>query len=310
MILPNEWNDECKQRWQDKIKRLEILYHYKMETPLYEDRERSADMTLARTLARFLSQYGEQLRRKYTFIVDYRNDVYSYLAYRIVRNAASAINSDIDIRLLGELKLDEEKKFFADVPTIGWRKAKKHKKAVIITAFNPIYNVKCAENFSNIFIEVFNPLEYVSPTDLATIQDYYLEKDSSLYVEGLGKNGIEKWYEFYEKPFVNECPTELTDTPPCVIFILSGTEEDFPAYDAIRASVKEGNTHLYIIPEEKIKFVVNCLSPYVPSAYIPNDLNIITEDTMDKLRDANRDLEVVSFYKLYMEAKENENSNS
>lgn len=295
--------------WQDTKKRLEILYHYNMEIPLFEDKEKSADMTLARVLVTFLRQYGEELRRKYTFIVDYRNDVYSYLAYRIIRNAASAINSDIDIRLLGELKTDEEKKFFADVPTIGWRKAKKHKKAVIITAFNPIYNVNYGEDFSNIFIEVFNPLEYISPYDLSTIQDYYLNKDSSLYVEGLGKNGMEEWYNFYEKPFTAKLPIEPNGLPTYVIWVLSGSEDDFPAYDAIRQSIKEGNIHLYVIPEKKIDFVKSCLSPYVPSAYIPNDLNIIVEDTADKLRDCYPYIERYGYYKFLQEAK-NENSNS
>ena len=301
--------------WQQLKQHLGFLYSYKMDIPLLEDKEKNADMVITRIIVKFLQKYSRLLRLKYTFIVDYRNDAYSFLAYRIIRSAASAINSDIDLRILGEVKTEEEKNFFKNIPTIGWRKAKKHKKAVIITAFNPIYNVSTAENFSNIFIEVFNPLEYISPYDLETIQDFYIDKDSSLYIENIGRNSeeLEGWYEFYERPLDETFyPKDIrvNDKLP-IVFFLSGTEYDFPAYDEILKCAAVGEIVLYVIPEGKEEFVKGCLAPHVPSAYLPNKLNTVTEETAVEIKKIDDELEAYYVHCPVHEKEENnENSNN
>ena len=286
-----------------------------MDIPLLEDKEKNADMVITRIIVKFLQKYSKLLRLKYTFIVDYKNDAYSFLAYRIIRSAASAINSDIDLRILGEVKTEEEKYFFKNVPTIGWRKAKKHKKAVIITAFNPIYNVSTAENFSNIFIEVFNPLEYISPYDLETIQDFYIDKDSSLYIENIGRNSeeLEGWYEFYERPLDETFyPKDIrVNDKLAIVFFLSGTEDDFPAYDEILKCAAVGEIVLYVIPGGKEEFVKGCLAPHVSSAYLPNKLNTITEETVIEIKKTDDELEAYYVHCPVHEKEENnENSNN
>lgn len=286
-----------------------------MDIPLLEDKEKNADMIITRIVVKFLQKYNRLLRLKHTFIVDYRNDAYSFIAYRIIRSAASAINSDIDLRILGVPKTEEEKSFFKDVPTIGWRKAKKHKKAVIITAFNPIYNVSTAENSSNIFIEVFNPLEYISPYDIETIQDFYINKDSLLYIENIGKNSeeLESWYEFYEHPLdKNVYPRDIdTNDKLPIVFFLTGTEDDFPAYDEILKCAAVGEIVLYVIPEGKEEFIKGCLAPHVPSAYLPNKLNTITEEIAAEIKKMDDELEAYYVYCPVHEKEENnEDSNS
>lgn len=301
--------------WQQLKQHLGFLYNYKMDIPLLEDKEKNADMIITRIVVKFLQKYNRLLRLKHTFIVDYRNDAYSFIAYRIIRSAASAINSDIDLRILGVPKTEEEKSFFKDVPTIGWRKAKKHKKAVIITAFNPIYNVSTAENFSNIFIEVFNPLEYISPYDIGTIQDFYINKDSSLYIENIGKNSeeLESWYEFYEHPLdKNVYPRDIdTNDKLPIVFFLTGTEDDFPAYDEILKCAAVGEIVLYVIPDEKEEFIKGCLAPHVPSAYLPNKLNTITEEIAAEIKKMDDELEAYYVYcPIHEKEENNEDSNS
>lgn len=278
----------------EKIKHLRIINSFNMYGPYCEDIEKNADIVLSVAIHDFINKYNFEIKNHYTFILKYDNEIYSFLAYKVIKNAAIVIHKDIDIRVLGDIKLPEEKEYFKEINSIGLKKAKKHKKAVLITGFNPICNVDCIDNFSNDFIEIYNPIEKMTPETLKTLQNFYLNEDSPLYCFNMTEGSIQKrcWECYFTYPIATNLynSEELydlsnnNDDKSIVIFQLNGTEKDFNLYDFIIESSKEGNIHLYSIPEDKIDFVKTNLSPYLDFRNQINHINVIDKKEISYFR--------------------------
>ena len=75
----------------------------------------------------------------------------------------------------------------------------------------------------------------------------------------------------------------LLNIPLCV-FDLQGNEDDFPVFNFILKSAREGNIHLYIYKnEEQSEFIFNNLRPYLDVRNIPAPINMITMDEYKQL---------------------------
>lgn len=285
----------------DKINHLRVINNFNLNLPILEDRERNTDLAIAKTMRDFVQNYQSEIRQQFTFILMFDDDLFSLFSYKIVTGAASAIGKTLNIRLCG--KTDTmDKELFKNVQTIGIKKAKKLKKAVIITNFNPICNVIDLSEYSKKFIEIFNPLENFTPNDLVILQKYYLDKDKfpKYYLENLGIRNSEEifWSTYFENLtldgrdnlkenpiFIEELNKAKEKNIPLVLFLLKGTEEDFPLYDFILKSDKEKNIHLYHIPADKIDFIKTNLNPYINSCNSPQELNIIDDETLIQIQD-------------------------
>jgi len=227
----------------------------------------------------------------------------------MIYSAGSVLQKTIDIKILGDIDTPEEKEIFKDIPVIGYRKARKLKKVVFITGYHPIYNVINLSSYSKTFIEIFNPIERFLPDSLTMAQEFYLKPESqlwSLFLEMREDNYLDSNWE-----------SVINKTIPIVVFKLEGNENDFPVFNFILKSSKEGNIHMYIVEnEEAAKFITDNLRIYVDTRNVPSELNIINnEEYIDMISKftLNSKIEIINeihfFDKNTLPEEEDENEN-
>lgn len=260
----------------ERINKLRTINFFNFDGPFFFKKEQDTDFAIARSAQNILVKYEKDMKRKTTIILKYDNDFYSYLAYRMIRFAAGAKQIEIDLRILGEIKTPQEREIFKEFKTISWRKARKIKDAIFVTGYHPIYNVLDLSSYSKTFIEILNPIERFTPDSLTTAQEFYLDIDSplwSIFLEGRSDDYLEgDWSHRIDK-----------DIPLC-IFDLQGNENDFPVFNFILKSSKEGNIHLYIFKnEEQAEFIQNNLRIYLDTRNVPAPINMITIDEYRQL---------------------------
>ena len=260
----------------ERIQKLRTINFFNFYGPFFFNKERDTDFAIAKSAQDILIRYEKDMKRKVTIILKYDNDFYSYLAYRMIRFAAGAKQIEINLRILGEIKTDQEKEIFKEFKTISWHKARKIKNAIFVTGYHPIYNVIDLSSYSKTFVEILNPIERFAPDVLTTAQEFYLNSDSplwSIFLEGRDDDYLESaWEGRIDK-----------DIPLCV-FDLQGNEDDFPVFNFILKSAREGNIHLYIYKnEEQSEFIYNNLRPYLETRNVPDQINMITMDEYRQL---------------------------
>lgn len=260
----------------ERIQKLRTINFFNFYGPFFFNKERDTDFAIAKSAQDILTRYEKDMKHKVTIILKYDNDFYSYLAYRMIRFAAGAKQIEINLRILGEIKTDQEKEIFKEFKTISWHKARKIKNAIFVTGYHPIYNVIDLSSYSKTFVEILNPIERFAPDVLTTAQEFYLNSDSplwSIFLEGRDDDYLESaWEGRIDK-----------DIPLCV-FDLQGNEDDFPVFNFILKSAREGNIHLYIYKnEEQSEFIFNNLRPYLETRNVPDQINMITMDEYRQL---------------------------
>lgn len=270
----------------EKIRTSRIINYFNFNCPISEDETKGTDSSIVKAIHTFINRYDTQIKLNYTFIIKYDNDALSYMTYLIIKNVGSILGRDLDIRYCYDKISNEEKELFKNIKPIGFKKAKNLKRAVLITSYHPICNVEADKYFSKFFIEIYHPLEIFTPNQLSVLQDFYCKKDMKFYCENLGKKNEEEiyWNKYFTYP-IEENNNEIFDRRhlsilknkvPVVIFKLSGTEEDFPLYDFILKSSKEGNIHLYYINGDK-NFVITNLSRYLDYRNTIQNFNTLTK---------------------------------
>ena len=228
----------------------------------------------------------------------------------MIYGAGSVLQKTIDIKILGDIDTSEEKEIFKDIPVIGYRKARKLKKVVFVTGYHPIYNVINLSSYSKTFIEIFNPIERFLPDSLTMAQEFYLKPESqlwSLFLEMREDNYLDSNWE-----------DVINKTIPIVVFKLEGNENDFPVFNFILKSSKEGNIHVYLVENEKAaKFITDNLRIYIDTRNVPSELNIINNeeyiDMISKftLNSKNEIINEIHFFdKNTLPEEEDENENS
>ena len=302
--------------------------------------ERDTNYIISKTINNFITIYKEFISKRGTFVIKYDHDLYSYLALRIIHTASVCMRRIFDIRILGELNA-EEQKFFKDFKTISYRNAKKLKNCVLVTGFNPIFNVDCEGDLSKVFIEIYRPIERFSPITIYTAMNFYLDKDSFLYDEEINPEGIGMetqnpmwWTEivdndkafkvdfekdrpnigligYYCHPTGEEIYKKIDKTVPIVHFILNGNTDDFPMYAFILNSSKEGNIHVYTIMNgtEGYEFTRLNLGTYIDYKNCPRLINTVEyPNTWDNFMESIGQKENTFNYKDFEE--ENDESSS
>ena len=110
-----------------------------------DDTSVDTDIFILKSINRILTTYRHEINKNYNFVIKYDNDIFSFLAYRLIQNALIAIRKNNSIFILGKIRTPEEKEYFKNANIISQRRAKKHKKDIIVTGFCPIFNVKSDE---------------------------------------------------------------------------------------------------------------------------------------------------------------------
>lgn len=269
---------------------LRAINQFNLDGPCYQNREKDANNIIARAIGRFISLYKKEIKNNYTFIINYDNDFYSALAYVVVANCGGVMKKQLDLRLLGTPKTPEEKQFFNGIKLINYQKAKKAKKAVLVTGFHPICNVINLNELSKNFIEIANPLERFTPDAFSFAQSYYFSKDFLKAVDKRVTISEEfrrnDWSTFFSYPIcADNLPvdtSEIKTDVPIVFFRMEAGEQYFKFYDFILESSKEGNIHYYIIDEKDEEFLKTNLNPYLDLRNQISELNTTRpEDVAD-----------------------------
>lgn len=270
----------------NKLTILKNINHFNFDGPYCEKTAYNSNNAVTKIITSFIRKYYDEIKQHYTFVVKYDNDIYSYLAFRLVRAASVAIQTEIDIRIMGEIKSPEEKNFFKGLKTIGYKKAKKLKKAVLIVSNHPICKVEKLDLLSKDFIEIYSPIKTLTPENLNLIQEFYINENSTLYRADLGKHTMREmyWYEFFQYPIgTKDLLFTATNKQDCVFcpIELNGTEDDFRLYDELRKlDIDESFIFIYNISflnEEQIKFIKCNLNPYLSFKNQLNDFNSFTD---------------------------------
>lgn len=255
----------------ERIKKLRTINHFNFVGPFFNDKQKDADFSIGSVIREIITRYDYEIKHNYTFVIKYDKDIYSFLAYRMIYSAGSVLQRTIDIKILGDVNTPEEKEIFKNVPVIGYRKARKLKKVVFVTGYHPIYNVIDLSSYSKTFIEIFNPIERFLPDSLTIAQEFYLKPESqlwSLFLETREDNYLDSDWE-----------NVIDKTVPIVVFKLEGNENDFPVFNFILKSSKEGNIHMYVVEnKEAEKFITDNLRIYVDTRNVPSELNIINNE--------------------------------
>ena len=109
----------------ERIKKLRVINHFNFIGPFFNDKQKDADFSIGSVIREIITKYDYEIKHNYTFVVKYDKDIYSFLAYRIIYNAGSILQKNIDIKILGNINTPEEKEIFKGIPVIGYRKARK-----------------------------------------------------------------------------------------------------------------------------------------------------------------------------------------
>lgn len=262
---------------------LRLLNLYDFCGPNCENVDRDTNIAVADFMRSFVLEFKALLKYQYPIVIQYNNDVYSILAYRLIKNTLPITTVKPKVYLYGNLSSDDEKTMFKETEPISLKKIKKMKKAIYVDGYHPTCNVEIEDDVSKYFKYKLSPLKRFTPAQLNKLNEYYLS-GTSLYKEDITGDCPQFIKDFYAYPISLKNLSDVEDvefdmTIPIIHFDLKGTEEDFEDYDRILKHNEEKNViFLYTIPEDKIDFVKTNLGTYLPCRNVPNELNIVEHD--------------------------------
>jgi hypothetical protein len=263
-----------------------------------DDTSVDTDIFILKSINRILTTYRHEINKNYNFVIKYDNDIFSFLAYRLIQNALIAIRKNNSIFILGKIRTPEEKEYFKNANIISQRRAKKHKKDIIVTGFCPIFNVKSDVGLSKEFVNVCHPLMGAEIQYLETMAKWYIMPD-----DPFKKYNFEQYYNINKYHLSEEeLGVPLVTNPTIYHCILTGTEEDFPVFDKI-LKIQKNNILTYTIKNDNIDFVQKTLGQYVNGWNYPNCINVITKEQAKEIKRNYKNF-------IYFKGGSHENNNS
>lgn len=229
---------------------------------------------------KFLIEFKKEIALKYNMIILYQNDIYSYFAYKIIKNALISLKKDNNIFILGKVPKEEKNLFSKENVITKIHSKKKKKKDIVITGFNPIYNVIDISKLSKDFDKIYHPLQTMPPEYIDMLIEYYVP-DKSCLLNQTTDNIKELKDKYYCSNVI------INEKNPFVCYELTGSEKDFPIYNYILQH--QDKINLYIIPPEGEKFVKTNLGFYIMGRNYPNEFNIVTKDVAEQICNYNED---------------------
>lgn len=226
--------------------------------------DNQTNVTISTIMNDFIHKYKNDFKNK-TFILIYNDDIYSLIAYQIIKNIQGLFSFNLKVDgKRKNTKTEISKKDFLNY----FQKKKLNKDNIIyISCFNPIYKVKNNENsFKELSHnnEVYNIIEKFTPLQFQIMSEFYSIKNNKLLQEFYKSYFVKlKWFTLHPEKFQNkidffidEYSSEIIDESlqNKIIYLikLNGDENDFPLFDKL---LNTNGIFLYFYDSEKINFL-------------------------------------------------------
>lgn len=254
-----------------------LIYHalnldYPNEILNYEDQ---TNKTINNIMNDFINKYKKDFNNKY-FILISQNDIYSLIAYNILKNIQGLYDFKLKVyKNNGLTKKDINKKDF-----ISYFKLKtiNQKNIIYISCFNPILKVK---NNNNMFRKLsgensYNIIEKFTPKQFEIIIKFY-----NLYKSKLFKSYQVRDIDFehfisdlslphyYINKYFNNL-IEQSKNKEIYLIKFEGDEKDFKIFDEI---ITTNNICLYFFENKVEDFLKRNLNVFINSSNIINKYN-------------------------------------
>lgn len=135
-------------------------------------------------------------------ILEYRDDLISYINYNIIKNCLQFLGLKYTILFFGKIKKTKDYIYnYKNIKKINCFQLKKYKdNSIFISGFNPIYKVNNSNKILSKFKLSYSPIKSMSSEEIKYALDFYsLKKDK--YLEDCGKLYSSKLFKEYEKEY-------------------------------------------------------------------------------------------------------------
>lgn len=288
MEYNNIWGEDMENILRNKLIFNALNLDYPRANQNYINQ---TNTTISTIMNDFIKQYYNNFKDTY-FILLYNDDIYSLIAYQILKNIQGIY--PFKLKILGKrknTKIETNKKDFLNYFQLN--KIKKEN-IIYISCFNPIYKVKNSIlPFKELRNNCYNIIEKFTPIQFKIMTNFYAIKNNKLLSE-FNNGFFEQFCDFSNsKGFFQKCTLIFTnpyfdniikDIKTLDLIQLQGNEEDFLIFDQI---VKTSNNHIcfYYYDINNKEFLMNNLNSYINPANIicnNNSNNITISNTLIK----------------------------
>lgn len=248
------------------------------------DYENQTNQTVCKIMNNFIDTYKNNFNNK-TFILMYQDDIYSLIAYNILKNIQGVYH--FNLKIYGKRK--NTKQYIKKNEFVNFLKFKriKQENIIYISCFNPIYKVKnspilfkeLSYNDCYKIINKFTPYQFEILSKFYSIKKEILLDEFKLnffiqfkqFTSDIQSFLDEKPDIFKNKYFSDMVEYELKNSKFYLIK-LNGNESDFELFDRL-IKLNEVCFYFYDNNKEKEDFLKLNLNNYVPTANIINKNN-------------------------------------
>lgn len=256
---------------QIETKKKLVHYEQDFDYPIPgQTNDSQANILASNIINQFLHDYDKLFKTK-SFIYIYNDDLYSLVGYRILCNIAEL--SDFKFSIYGKPK--KTKKFVAKSNRVLSKRIFNSLKdeAIIISSFNPIYNVLKIKTLSNEFEDTFSIVRKITPNELFAFQKFYNFpnfSDTQIHKSNFSITAFQNWLAY---PFSHTMPPALDHPKPIYPINLIWIENNEDRDEALTQKNIEVLNEVEQADGLNFYYYINN-EPYINTTpFILNDLN-------------------------------------
>lgn len=241
----------------------------------YEDQ---TNKTINKIMNNFINKYKNDFDKK-QFILLYNDDIFSLIAYYILKNIQGLYNFNLKIKGKRQnTKKHINRKLFVN-------KFKRYKDVIYISCDNPLYKVKNkGVSFNKLkYNDSYKIIDRFTPDQFVIISKFYSINDLELLSEFSKDYFIEFQRAIIDIDFTKYF--DYFDTKEKILFLvkLEGNENDFKIFDKI---INIDKPIIFCYNKEKYNFLNENLNPFIRNSnIIRQDINTIPEENYDKFKE-------------------------
>ena len=193
--------------------------------------EASTNTYVSIIINKFLRDYGKFFKT-HSFVYEYRDDIYSLIGYRILRGISEL--SDFSFSLYGKPQ-KTRKYIMKSQRIISKRDFSKilHKSTILISSYNPIYDVLNLDGVSNEFIGEYSPVRFFTPNEIETLRKFYGDPTFShdyFKKDRIELTGFQNWVDnplnYSVPPVLKRKYEDIPNIPISLVWIDSDNGEE------------------------------------------------------------------------------------